>query len=104
MVLQHADAKYQAEIAPLIREAVAAGEADKANLALLEDRVLVRQNLPQLYGSQVSSVGAFVNLFPVKDESNLDKRRAEVGLEPICTYLKRFVAPTGQIGFRSCIN
>ena len=102
LVLQHSEPNYQAEIAPLVRAAVAAGEADKSNLALLEDRILVRQGMPQIYGSQVSSTGAFVSIFRVKDEPNLDKLRAEVGLEPICTYLKRFVALEGKIEYPAC--
>lgn len=101
-VLQHADAQYQIEVAPLIRAAVRIGEADGASLALLEDRILVSQRLPQLYGSQVSSVGAYVSLFKVSDETKLDRRRAEVGLEPICTYLKRFLAVGGEIMFAPC--
>jgi hypothetical protein len=102
LVLQHSEPNYQADVVPFVREAVAAGEADKSNLALLEDRILVRQGMPQIYGSQVSSTGAFVGIFRVKDESNLDKLRAEVGLEPICTYLKRFVAPAGKIEYPAC--
>jgi hypothetical protein len=104
MVLQHADLKYQLEALPLFREAVAAGEAQKAALALLEDRTLVRQRLPQIYGSQVSSYGAYVNIHPVRDDANLDKLRAEVGLEPICAYLKRFAAEDGKIIYPACTN
>ena len=102
LVLQHADPKYQMEIVQLVREAAAAGEAEKSALALLEDRILVRQNQPQVYGSQVSSTGAVVRMFRVKDVANLDKLRAEVGLEPICTYLMRFAAPDGVIEYSAC--
>lgn len=102
LVLQHADPQYQMETVQLVREAVAAGEAEKSALALLEDRILVHQNQPQMYGSQVSSTGAVVRLNPVKDVANLDKLRTEMGLEPICIYLMRFAAPNGVIEHAAC--
>jgi len=60
-----------------MRSAVENQGASKSHLALLEDRILMRQNKPQRFGSQVDAL-ANVDLFPVDDEENLDNCRAEV--------------------------
>ncbi|WP_162427751.1 DUF6624 domain-containing protein [Pontibacter pudoricolor] len=95
LVIQHTP-REQKEIMgkylPLLREAVAKGEAAKSQLALMEDRYLMYNDKPQLYGSQVTTNQATKQqeLYKVEDEANLDKRRAEMELEPIKDYLKRF--------------
>ena len=61
------------------------------DLALLEDRLLTHQNKPQIYGSQLrGSVDGKYELFPIEDETNVDIRRARVGLQPIRDYMKYF--------------
>ncbi len=92
LILQHADYKYQRLYLPLLQQAAAEGEASRAHAAMLEDRVLMREGRPQIYGTQLQSVpetGA-LRLYPIEDEENVDKRRAEVGLMPIADYLKYF--------------
>jgi len=70
-------------------------------LALLEDRVLVREGNAQIYGTQLKrnqETGA-LELEPITDEANVDKRRAEMGMESLADYLKRFdleYTPPGQ--------
>ena len=59
-----------------------------STLAHLEDRVLVNKGMKQIYGSQVNS--NTLKPYPIKDEKNVDKLRAEVGLEPLDKYLKGF--------------
>ena len=45
---------------------------------------------PQRYGTQVNSDANGVRTFwPIEDEANVDKRRAEVGYEPMAEYAKR---------------
>jgi len=91
LVIQHAELPVQEKYLPLMQKAVANGKAEPANLAYLEDRILMRQGKPQRYGSQIvpdKETGAWV-LYPVEDPVNLDKRRASVGLEPIQKYLER---------------
>ncbi|HMK27293.1 MAG TPA: DUF6624 domain-containing protein, partial [Chitinophagaceae bacterium] len=53
LVIQHADSLTQVTYLPLMREAVKKGKAMPQNLALLEDRVLMKQGKEQIYGSQV---------------------------------------------------
>jgi hypothetical protein len=92
LIIQHADYEYQKKYFPLIKEAMEKGEIAAGHVALLEDRILMREGKKQIYGSQLrrnEKTGKY-ELWPIEDEENLDKRRASVGLEPIAEYLKRF--------------
>lgn len=87
LVLQHADSASQHRYLPLLRSAVANNEASGADLAMLEDRVLVHDGKPQLYGTQFKP-GNSLELAPVQDAAHLDQRRSELGLPPMAEYLK----------------
>ena len=92
LVVQHAPHEVQERYLPLMREAVAQDEAEPSALALLEDRVRVGNDRPQLYGSQVwqdAETGAMV-FFPIEDPDGVDARRAEMGLEPLSEYGEHF--------------
>ena len=103
LIVQHADLDYQQKYIEKMREAVATGEAAKQQLALLEDRVLIRQGKPQRYGSQVDNRNG-VGLHPVEDPDNLDKRRATMGLAPVCEYLSHFVKQGGPVVYAPCVK
>ncbi|MEG0848411.1 MAG: hypothetical protein RSH24_01015 [Flavobacterium sp.] len=88
LVIQHSDLKYQQKYLPMMREAVKKGNASRANLAYLEDRVALREGKHQIYGSQ-SAKNKKTNqwyISPLIDPDNVDKRRAEVGLGTIAEY------------------
>jgi hypothetical protein len=91
LVIQHADSLTQVTYLPLMQEAVKKGKARPQDLALLEDRVLTTQGKEQVYGSQVrmNAAGKY-EFFPIKDETNVNKRRASVGLQPLEEYAKYF--------------
>ena len=90
IVIQHADLKTQEKYLPLMREAVKNGKAKARSLALLEDRVALREGRKQIYGSQVyrdlKTNECFV--LPLDDPYNVDIKRAEVGLQPLSVYLE----------------
>jgi hypothetical protein len=91
LVIQHADSLTQVTYLPLMQEAVKKGKARPQDLALLEDRILTDQGKEQIYGSQVRTNEAGKNEFyPIKDETNVNKRRASVGLQPLEDYAKYF--------------
>ena len=92
LIIQHADYEYQKKYFPLISEAMKRGEVRPQDVALLEDRILMREGKKQIYGSQLrrDETTGKLELWPVEDEENLDKRRTSVGLESIAEYLKRF--------------
>jgi hypothetical protein len=73
-----------------MRKAVKDKKARPADLALLEDRILMRQNKKQIYGSQIVREGNGPwSVYPIADPKNVDFRRAEVGLGPIADYLSQ---------------
>lgn len=89
MVIQHAGLPAQEKYLPLMKEAVKNGNARANSLALLEDRVAVFHGEMQNYGSQIfwSTITNKYFILPLADPDNVDKRRAEVGLQPLSEYL-----------------
>jgi hypothetical protein len=89
LVIQHSNLETQEKYLSMIREAVKKGSADPANLALLEDRVALRQGKKQIYGTQLAydeTTGeSYVQ--PLEDPDNVDNRRAAIGLEKLQDYL-----------------
>jgi hypothetical protein len=92
LVIQHADLTIQQKYLPMMRAAVKAGKARTADLALLEDRVAMREGRHQIYGSQIRLNTAIQQhyIVPLDDPDNVDKRRTEVGLEPLADYVKKW--------------
>ena len=90
LVIQHADSATQDKYLPVMREAVKNKKAQPSALALLEDRVALKHGKMQTYGSQITGDANGMFLAPLTDPDNVDKRRAEVGLEPLAEYLKSF--------------
>uniref|UniRef100_A0AAU2V3M6 Uncharacterized protein n=1 Tax=Streptomyces sp. NBC_00003 TaxID=2903608 RepID=A0AAU2V3M6_9ACTN len=88
LLAQHADADpdYQQQALTLLREAVAAGEAEPRHLAYLTDRCLVHQGEPQLYGTQYVNDEHGLRPQTISDPDNLDTRRAGAGLGPFAEY------------------
>lgn len=89
LVIQHSDIKTEELYLPMMREAVKKGNAKASSLALLEDRVALRQGRKQIYGSQINrdNKTQYYYVSPLEDPDNVDKRRAEVGLQPLADYL-----------------
>jgi hypothetical protein len=76
----------------MMRDAFKKGNAKGQDLALLEDRVALGQSKLQIYGSQIGrdNETQLYYVLPLKDPDNVDKRRAEVGLEPISEYVSNW--------------
>jgi uncharacterized protein YfbU (UPF0304 family) len=92
LVIQHSDQTTQEKYLPMMREAVRKGDEEASSLALLEDRVALGQGKKQLYGSQIGinkETGKYYVL-PLEDPSNVDKRRASVGLPPLAEYVQHY--------------
>jgi len=92
LILQHADYEYQKRYFPLVKEAERKKEISSSNVALLEDRILMREGKKQIYGTQLTWNGKTgrYELYPIEDEDHVDLLRASVGLQPIAEYLKTF--------------
>lgn len=92
LVIQHADISIQEKYLPMMREAVNKGNANPANLALLEDRVALRQGKKQVYGSQIwiDNETGKPYVAPLEDPDKVDERRSAVGLGAFQDYLSLF--------------
>ena len=99
LVIQHADLETIQRYLPLIRQATAKGELDKQSLALMEDRVLIYQDKPQVYGTQVrtNATTGKADFYPIQDEAHVDERRASMGLGPLADYAKVFGFTYGSV-------
>jgi hypothetical protein len=88
LVLQHADTASQRKVLPLLRDAVRRSDAMGGHLAMLEDRLLVDEGKPQIYGTQLKTDP--LRFDPIEDEAHVDERRRGIGLEPLAEYAKHF--------------
>jgi len=92
LVIQHSNLEIQDKYLPMMREAVSKGSACASMLAFLEDRVALEKNEKQIYGSQIGQnpeTGEYY-LQPLIDPDNVDKRRADVGLDSIQNYISNW--------------
>ncbi|TZF82766.1 hypothetical protein FW774_14845 [Pedobacter sp. BS3] len=92
LVIQHSNQATQEKYLPMMRDAVKNGRAHASSLALLEDRVALRQGKKQIYGSQIGQNPKTRAYYvrPLEDPANVDKRRAEVNLPPLKEYVKHW--------------
>jgi hypothetical protein len=91
-ILQHGPLTAQKKYFPLLKEAAGKNNVPSHAVAMLEDRILMREGKQQVYGTQVvmNEKTGKLELWPIADEENVDTRRASVGLPPLVEYLKEF--------------
>ncbi|MEM1115727.1 MAG: DUF6624 domain-containing protein [Bacteroidota bacterium] len=91
LVVQHAPLEAQQRYLPILTAAVEAGAAEPWHLAYLTDRVLWRTDRPQRYGSQyrLDPETNARTYEPIEDLSQLNARRAEIGMGPHPTLSDR---------------
>jgi hypothetical protein len=84
----------------LLRQAVAAGDAEPTGLALMEDRIRTFEGRLQRYGTQLGwdDSGTFGVWPAVEDADTVDQRRAHLGLGPLRDHAARATAgmPIGE--------
>ena len=89
-VIQHAENNVRIKYLPMMKEAVLVKQLAPRFLVRAQDRIATEKGELQIYGGQMKyypETKSF-NLWPVFDLENIDKRRAEIGLEPIAEFLK----------------
>ncbi len=97
LIVQHApDDAFQAEVLRLLEPLATAGEVSGQHFALLSDRVAVHAGRPQLYGTQASIRDGRVVLNPIVDSSQVDQRRARLGLPPLAIYVRMLDSAYGH--------
>ena len=92
LVIQHANLETQLMYFPLLQKSAEIGESKFSNVALMQDRILMRQERKQIYGSQVvfnKDTGA-PEFYPIEDEKNVNVRRAKIGMSTLEEYAKLF--------------
>lgn len=88
LVIQHADFKTQKKYLPMMRKAVKNGKAYASSLAMLEDRVALKQGKRQLYGSQIGrDTSGVYYVLPLVKPKQVNKRRAKMGLGKLENYI-----------------
>jgi len=90
LILQHADLPFQKSYLPLFKKSCETGKVLPKDLALLEDRINMREGKLQQYGSQtlIDKTSKKYILYPINDIDQIDQRRAMVGLESLKSYMK----------------
>ena len=89
-VLQHSQLETQIRYLPALRAAIKKGNARPKDYAYIQDRILMRQGHPQLFGTQLSrnpETGKDF-IWPIQNVEDLDKRRLELGMEPMDQYIR----------------
>ena len=89
-VIQHSENEVRVQYLPMMRQAVKDKKLEARFLVRAEDRIATERGDLQIYGGQMKyypETKSF-NVWPVYDPVNIDKRRAEIGLEPIAEFLK----------------
>ena len=104
LVIDHSDLAARSKYLDLVKAEAEEGVLDKSDFAVLNDRVLMEEGKPQVYGTQIKMAAEFVGeeltmqlyLWPVENPAALDSLRSSVGLSPIEEYLASSGATFGQ--------
>jgi len=90
LLVQHADQdiEFQKNCLRLMK-AESPEEVQQEDIAYLEDRILVAENKPQLYGSQwkITEDGSHIPE-EIFEPDKLDERRAKMGMKPFAKYVE----------------
>ncbi|MEM6379364.1 MAG: DUF6624 domain-containing protein, partial [Bacteroidota bacterium] len=92
LVLQHADQNTQEKYLPMITKVMENNNLPKRQYAMFYDRLLLRRGERQIYGTQlaISKESKTPYVLPLEDPRNVDKRRAEMGLNSMQENLNRW--------------
>lgn len=97
LVIDHSDLATRRKYLDLVKAKAEEGVLDKSDYATLNDRVLMEEGKPQIYGTQIKITGTIIfgeeqtlpmYLWPVEDPAALDSLRNSIGLPPIEEYLE----------------
>jgi len=88
MVIQHADLEVQEKYLDVITGAADRAEVRWSSVALLVDRINMRNGTPQIYGSQINTDKETNEYYfaEIAEPFNIDSIRATVGLPPLQAY------------------
>lgn len=80
--IQHASFDDQEKYFTLLEASAKNGQSDLSDMALMQDRILISKNKPQIYGTQykMDEKTNVCIVFPVENPKKLDRKRKSVGL------------------------
>ncbi|WP_435137180.1 DUF6624 domain-containing protein [Formosa sp. A9] len=92
LVIQHANQEAQEKYLPLIEKSVADNNLPKRQYAMFYDRLLLRRGERQIYGTQLAINNELKTpyVLPLEDPTNVDMRRAQMGLNTMQENLNRW--------------
>lgn len=93
ILVQHADRDTMLQKTVLLRmkELIKLNNVNPEHYGYLLDRTLVNANKPQVYGTQFKDLKNKV-LYPIEDSINVDKRRKEIGMPSLSTYVNSIMS------------
>lgn len=90
IINHHEKDEIRIKYLPQIKAACLSKEGSCMEYAKIQDRILVNQGKPQIYGMQFRyDANRKLVPFPVEEPAYVDQKRLAIGLEPIKDYLKR---------------
>lgn len=99
IVIDHASLEKQEQYLPMIEQMAKNRLIEQDRYAILFDRVAMKQNHPQRYGSQTVQFGNLESMqlyvWPVENPANIDSLRASVEMGAIADYLEQLKSATG---------
>lgn len=90
LTIQHNDLKTQLKYLPLMKKAVKEGKTNSGDVAMLEDRMAIKQGFKQRYGTQVppSPITKKPMVWPIQNPEKVDELRKEIEFPPMSEYLE----------------
>ena len=88
--------ELQRDLLPVIVAVIKKDPIQKREFAGLYDRLRVSAGMKQLFGTQAVSMGGFLVLYPIDDETKVDSRRADYGLQSIDLYIRSLERSYGK--------
>lgn len=92
LVLQHADNENRKKYFKILKKSAKNGDLSEGQIAIMQDRILMMDGKPQIYGSQIveNKETRKWEIYNLKNSKLVDKRRAKVGLSPLDEYVKKW--------------
>ena len=89
VMVQHQPPEFRLAVLPKLKANVDAGQADPGTFAMVYDRTQRDQGKNQLYGQQLEcATGKALDVAPIDDATNVNARRAELGLMRLELYAR----------------
>ena len=84
IVIQHTlDNTLREKYFPLLKASAEKKESQQSDMATMLDRILVEKGELQVYGTQSRMVDGALELYPIRDSKEVNKRRRKVGLSKL---------------------